>query len=281
MVLEELCQEARREVPALVGVRRPHRGDLRHDQALDELARETVVLQPLSEARVVLAFFDQGPRMPVEAREVGDHAVKPGRDQMRALGEQAVGGGARVLEVPADIAHAEAHARRLPGDAEVLQQPLEVRVVAVIEDDETGVHVQRLVCSVDPHGVGVAAGVLARLEDRDLVMLVEQIGDHQTGDACADDCDPHRGRRCRRWEIIGWSAGRSREVMRAELANGSQAFDSGGLASSGRLFDAPQGELRLGSKASESVSAYASAYVPRELERRLDMAPGVWGKAAR
>ena len=110
------------------------------------------------------------PRGAVEAGQVGHHAVKPRRDQMRALGEQAVRRAAVVLEVAAPVADAEAHRRGLRGDAEAAQQPLEVRVVAVVEDDEAGVDVVGLVRRVDPDGVGVAAGVAGGLEHGDLVL---------------------------------------------------------------------------------------------------------------
>ena len=63
---------------------------------------------------------------------------------------------------PRVVADREAHVRRLAGDAEPVQQPLEVRVVAVVEDDEAGVDPVRLVRRVDAHGVRVAARVGAR-----------------------------------------------------------------------------------------------------------------------
>ena len=77
------------------------------------------------------------------------------------------------------------------GDAEPIQQPLEARVVAVVEDDEAGVDPVRLVRRVDPHRVGVAARVGLGLEDLDLVLGREQMRGHEAGDAGADDGDPH------------------------------------------------------------------------------------------
>jgi hypothetical protein len=89
VVVEELGQEAGREAPHLLRVGRPHGRRLGHDQALDEGARVTAVLEPAAQRRVV-ARGQQGARLAVEADEVGDHAVKPRRDEMRALGEQPV-----------------------------------------------------------------------------------------------------------------------------------------------------------------------------------------------
>ena len=102
------------------------------------------------------------------------------------FGEDAV-----VLEVAA-VGDAEAHVRRLRGDAQRGQQALEVRVVAVVEDDEAGVHVMRGVLGVDADGVRVAARERAGLEHGDLVLAVQQVRGGQPGDAGADDRDPHR-----------------------------------------------------------------------------------------
>ena len=67
-------------------------------------------------------------------------------------------------------------------------------IVAVVEDDEAGVDVQRLVGGVDADRVGVPAGVVAGLEHGDLVVAVQQMRHHQARHAGADDRDPHRSR---------------------------------------------------------------------------------------
>ena len=117
--------------------------------------------------------------------------MEPRCREVRALGEQAVGRGARVLEVPRLVGHREAHVRGLAADAEAVEQALEARIVAVVEDDEAGVDPVRLVRRVDAHRVGVAAGMGLRLEDRDLMIGREQVRGDQPGDAGADDGDLH------------------------------------------------------------------------------------------
>ena len=75
-----------------------------------------------------------------------------------------------------------------------VQQPLEIRVVAVVEDDEARVHVPRAALGVDPDRVGVAARIVGGLEQRRLVSgVVELGGGDEAGDAAADDRDSHRG----------------------------------------------------------------------------------------
>lgn len=49
----------------------------------------------------------------------------------------------------------------------------------------------RLSGGVDADSVGVATGVAGRLVDHDLVLAVQEMGGHETGDAGADDRDPH------------------------------------------------------------------------------------------
>ena len=92
---------------------------------------------------------------------------------------------------PCRVGDGEAHVRGLRRDAEAVEQPLEARVVAVVEDDEAGVDPVRLVRRVDPHRVRVAARVVAGLEHDDVVLGREQVGGDESGDSRADDGDLH------------------------------------------------------------------------------------------
>jgi hypothetical protein len=48
-----------------------------------------------------------------------------------------------------------------------------------------------LIRRIDTDRVGVSAGVVGGLEDRDLMIALEQMSYHETGDAGADDGDSH------------------------------------------------------------------------------------------
>ena len=61
-----------------------------------------------------------------------------------------------------------------------MQEAFEVRVVAVVEDDEPGVNVMSLVRQVDPDRVGMTPDVLGGFKHRDVVAFVQQMGDGQT-----------------------------------------------------------------------------------------------------
>ena len=191
VVVEELDEEARGKRPHLRGVGRPDRGGLRDDQLVDERVAEARVMQPLGQRRILIGG-QQRAGLALEAADVEDHLVEGGRREVRALGEEAVGRGAGVLEVAVLVADAEAHVRGLGGDAEAIEQPLEVGVVAVVEHDEPRVDVQRGVLLVDADGVRVPAGIRRGLEDRHVVpFAMQKMGGDEPRDPGSDDSDPH------------------------------------------------------------------------------------------
>jgi hypothetical protein len=96
---------------------------------------------------------------------------------MSRPGEEAPGG-AGELEPAAAVGDREAHVRGPGGDAEFTEQRFEVRVVAVVEDDEAGVD-RNLSGGARlgyPDRVGVAADPRRRLVDGDLVLAVQVVG---------------------------------------------------------------------------------------------------------
>src|ERR1700691_4166340 len=149
---------------------------------------------------------------------------------MRALCEQAVRRSAVVLEVPAPIAHAEAHVRALPGHAELAQQTLEVWVVAVVEHHEAGVHAEGLLGLLDADRVGVAAGRLDRLEHYDLVSGIEQVCRDHARDTGTNDRDPHGS-----GTILAGDLDRPIQSIRSSAAPGSEPQIVGYLNGSVRV----------------------------------------------
>ena len=84
----------------------------------------------------------------------------------------------------------------LRGHAQFIKQRHEVRIGPVVEDDETGVHLQALAADVQRVGVRVAADVIARLVDGDVMFAMQAPCGDVAGDSAADDCDLHSGQRC-------------------------------------------------------------------------------------
>jgi hypothetical protein len=191
VVLEELGHEAGREAPHLRRVRRPDGARLRHDQALDEVAGEALLLEPVPERRRGPVHPDQRPRLTVEATPVAQHPEEGGADEVGGAGEEAPRRPA-VLEAAATVGDGEAHVRGLARHPELRQQRFELGVVTVVEDDEPGVDPVGPVLGLDRHRVGVAADPLARLVDDDLVLGVQPVRGHQSRDPGADDRDLHR-----------------------------------------------------------------------------------------
>ena len=74
----------------------------------------------------------------LKRRQSRSMRMKAGGEQMRRAGEEAPGR-AGELEPAAAVGDREAHVGGLGGDAEFAEQRFEVRVVAVVEDDEAGV----------------------------------------------------------------------------------------------------------------------------------------------
>ena len=121
------------------------------------------------------------------------HAEERGPQQVAALGEQAVERGAVVLQAARLIAHRETHAAFLRGDAEFREQRDEVRVGAVVEDDEAGVDLVAAAGLLNAVRVGVAADVAGRFVYGNVVFAVQPVRDDIARDAAADDGDLHRG----------------------------------------------------------------------------------------
>ncbi len=190
VVLEEVGEERRREGPHLLGVGGPDRRDLGDDQAVDEVVGVVPVLEEVAERRPAPVDGEQAACLAVEADEVREHPDELRVDQVAGPGEDPAGAAGRPLEAAPAVGHAEAHVGGLTRDAELAEHALEVRVVAVVEDDEAGVDVDGPARLVDGDRVRVAAGVVAGLEDRDPVTgRMELRGREQAGDPAADDGD--------------------------------------------------------------------------------------------
>ena len=116
---------------------------------------------------------------PEEARvarvpQVGEHAAEPART--------------RVLQTAAVAAHGHAHVGGLRLDPELVEQPEQVRVRAVVVDDEPAVDREHaLVGREHVVRVRVAAQPRLGLVERDVVVALQDVGGGESGDARADD----------------------------------------------------------------------------------------------
>ena len=185
-----------------------------------------MTLQPLSKRDVLGTIAKQLSSGTVEPSEIGDHPVKPRGQEMRALCEQATRRRTAVLEIPHPVADAETHRRSLPADTQPLEQPLEVRIVAVVEHDEPGVDLMRLVRRVDADRVRVPARIAICLEHGDVMRPVQQMRHHQPRDAGTNHSNPHLSDHP--------SSNRARRTLAERPSEGAQCLSASGSATPAR-----------------------------------------------
>ena len=159
---------------------------------------------------------------PVESLDLGQHRQIPRPGQGRPGREQpAEAAGARVLEAAAVVAHRHRHVGVLGGDAEIVEQPAQRGVGAVVVNQERGVDADDVaVAAVEEVGMGVPADPAVGLEQGDLVAGRQQVGRRQPGDPAADDGD-----KAPAWLI--WFHTRYSERPRVRMGNASTAGSRG------------------------------------------------------
>ena len=132
---------------------------------------------------------EQRRRLAVEAHDLAQQREVRRPHEIPALREEAVGAAAAVLE-PAPLArHREGHIRVARGHAELAEEPHEVRIRAVVVDQEAGIERNGAARAIDHDGVGVAAETLLLFEEVHTVPTTEQRGGRQTRNARTNHSD--------------------------------------------------------------------------------------------
>ena len=203
MVVEELGEEAGRKRPELIRVGRPDRGDLGHDQPLDEVVGVPARRRRTRAARA-RCRWSRSARAP-RGRSGAGRAASGGTTGRRGGRGSRTGprGVAAHSNAAAAVGDREAHGRsaawRRPSSA---SRRSEVRVVAVVEDDEAGVDRELARPASRPRSCSCGPpGERAGLEHGDLVARAIQLaGGDEAGDAAADDRRPHSPRTGQGWQ---------------------------------------------------------------------------------
>ena len=273
VVGEELGEEGGREAPHLIRVRGPHGGGLRDDQALDEVVGVAAVVEEVGAATVPAR------RVPTSRRRSRLKRVRS--NSMRwNLGSSTCPGRAnrprgparRPLEPAAPVGDREAHVRRLRGDAELGEHALEVRVVALVEDDEPGVDLPAARRRLDADRVRVAARVGAGLEDMDVVAAAMKLGGRdEARDAGADDGDSPfvRGGRHARARSAGALQDRVREALGEPLLGlRADAPESGAKRQVEQPAWPPQPEVGIPGHDAAAVGDGRDRHLVAHLDRR-------------
>ncbi|MNI39205.1 hypothetical protein D3C73_933810 [compost metagenome] len=193
MVLEETDEELQWKTEHVCHRHRPDGGAHRHDVMQGEALAVAVRRQVIPELGMGgdAAFGEVAWCLFVEAQNVSQHSPEPGRQQIAALGEQAVEVVAVIFQATVGVCDRETHLRRLEAHANLPQQANEIRIGPVVKHNEAGVHDIAATIDAHVHAVGVAADAVIGLKQSDLVVATQQVGAGQPRDAAANDCDVH------------------------------------------------------------------------------------------
>ncbi len=181
----------------------PDAGHHGQEVPVPELGAETVLVQPLpqraGQLRVGIGTgFGQARGQAVEAQHLPQHAQETPVQQVAPLGEHRVEVGAVPFQQPAAGAVAldrEGHVGLGGAHPQFAEQADEVGIGPLVEDQKAGVHAPGLRTLArgqgDVHRVGVPAKIITGLEQCEVGMPLQGMGDTQTRDAGTDDGNLH------------------------------------------------------------------------------------------
>ncbi len=169
------------------------------DQIADAIGSRVAMRERIAEAprleevaqRVTLGIgrLEERRRFPIEAQNLPQQGQVRRPDQVPALREEPVGAAAAVLEPAVAARHRERHVRVASRHAQLREQPHQVRIGAVVVDEEAGVERHASLRRGDDHGIGVATQPVLFLEQLHPMAAAQQVGGGQPGNARADDRD--------------------------------------------------------------------------------------------
>ena len=189
VVVEEAHEHLGGIAEHLVESRRPDAGDLGQQEIFDEPPRIALPSE-VGAGRFARARVQQRRRLTAESQDVADHVPVASVQQVRGLGEQAQPPGP-IFERPLIDRDGERHVARLGRYPECREQMHEVRVVALVVDDEAGVDRQPPFAVIDLDAVGVASEPSLGLVQGHVMARVERPGSAQACDPRTDHRDPH------------------------------------------------------------------------------------------
>ena len=140
--------------------------------------------QEVAEGSSGVASVQVGACMTVEPKDVGQHLVGRWILQIAAVCEDRVEVGGSVEETGRFVGYSEAHLGIYGFYAKFIEQPLNVRVVAIVVHDEAGVDTDLASNRVVDHDrVRMAAEAIPRLEQGYLMMWAEHVCTCESRDA--------------------------------------------------------------------------------------------------
>jgi len=126
-----------------------------------------------------------------EPNNIGEHLDEPGIRKVLALGEDRVEVRSAPLDVLCRDLNREGHVGLAMRDVEMLEEPDEVGVGAMVEDLKAGIDREGLPVALEVDRLRMPTEFARRLVDVDRVLGGEEPGATHTRDACPDDSNPH------------------------------------------------------------------------------------------
>ena len=130
-------------------------------------------------------LFGQPGGEPVEPHDVGQHVPEARPQQVTTLGEDAVQVVAAPFQPCLRHLHGERHLRARRLHIQLIKQADQVRVGALVEDEEAGVNALGDAIKLDVDLVGMAAEMAACFKERDLRFRGQRMGHRQARNAGA------------------------------------------------------------------------------------------------
>ena len=185
VVLEKAQERGERKVAEALGARRPDRGGGGQQEVFGKGRIEVMGVEEVADGqgRVdpvavhLVADIDEPDRLPHHLPVARAHPVS-GPGQQVAAGELALTIGNRDREV---------HVGELGLHPQFVEQPHEVGVVDVVEDDEARVHRPGPVAQIDIDGIAVAAQPAVGLEQGNIRRLAQGVSSGQAGNTGTND----------------------------------------------------------------------------------------------
>ena len=133
-------------------------------------------------------FGSQASRQAIETQDITKQAMVLPRQQVPTLCIKTAESGSAVLQARIATLDTKTHASWLRSHLQVLQQPTEMRVRTLIENDAPGIDVQRSRIFLDGNRMGMSTCVLVLLKERQLMVSRQVISGGKTSNTTAYDC---------------------------------------------------------------------------------------------
>ena len=190
VVLKKADEAQCRKIQHLTRIGGPHRRAHRDEVEVEEIDAQAVLVHKFANGAVQrVGFVQQRSGNAEEAQDLENEGVEARVEDVAPLGEKFVQPHAIVFEAARQVLDAEGHFRGLRLDAEFLEEPHQMGVCGMVEDDESCIDGDFVSVFFDRHGIRVSTGPGFALDECDIGVVAELPSRAHAGNARADDAD--------------------------------------------------------------------------------------------